>query len=210
MRRKKRTDDDAAAFEKLMWERQYLGGRCTETSKKASSDAQPPPEQPSTQEAPPGPEPTEGDSQDLLEGDRRGRGKRSDKVTGLHIVLQQIQRDGFPHPATGGFVMVPRVIKALLCLEPLAVIQVVFEIFEQTIGWEDKKGLHGRREWARLSLRHFELACGMDNMQVLRGLKRAMQRGYILRRPRLDSFEYAIRWADSPLLGSKKDSLEST
>ena len=41
-------------------------------------------------------------------------------------------------------------------------------------------------------------------------LKRAMQRGYILRRPRLDSFEYAIRWADSPLRGSEKDSLEST
>ena len=209
MRRKKRTDD-AAAFEKLMWERQYLGGRFPEPSEEASSEAQAPPEQPSTQEAPQGPEPTEGDSQDLLEGDRRGRGKRSDKVTGLHTVLQQIQRDGFPHPATGGFVMVPRVIKALLCLEPLAVIQVVFEIFEQTVGWEDKKGLHGRREWARLPLRHFELACGMDNMQVLRGLKRAMQRGYILRRPRLDSFEYAIRWADSPLIGSKKDSLEST
>ena len=209
MRRKKRTDD-AAAFEKLMWERQYLGGRFPEPSEEASSDGQPPPEQPSSQEALHGPEPTEGDSQDLLEGDRRGRGKRSDKVTGLHVVLQQIQRDGFPHPATGGFVMVPRVIKALLCLEPLAVIQVVFEIFEQTVGWEDKKGLHGRREWARLPLRHFELACGMDNMQVLRGLKRAMQRGYILRRPRLDSFEYAIRWADSPLRGSEKDSLEST
>ena len=131
-------------------------------------------------------------------------------MTGLHVVLQQIQRDGFPHPATGGFVMVPRVIKALLCLEPLAVIQVVFEIFEQTVGWEDKKGLHGRREWARLPLRHFELACGMDNMQVLRGLKRAMQRGDILRRPRLDSFEYAIRWADSPPRGLEKDSLEST
>jgi len=209
MRRKKRTDD-AAAFEKLMWERQYLGGRFPEPSEEASSEAQAPPEQPSTQEAPQGPELTEGDSQDLLEGDRRGRGKRSDKVTGLHVVLQQIQRDGFPHPATGGFVMVPRVIKALLCLEPLAVIQVVFEIFEQTVGWEDKKGLHGRREWARLPLRHFELACGMDNMQVLRGLKRAIQRGYILRRPRLDSFEYAIRWADSPLRGSEKDSLEST
>lgn len=209
MRRKKRTDD-AAAFEKLMWERQYLGGRFPEPSEEASSEVQALPEQPSTQEAPQGPEPPEGDSQDLLEGDRRGRGKRSDKVTGLHIVLQQIQRDGFPHPATGGFVMVPRVIKALLCLEPLAVIQVVFEIFEQTVGWEDKKGLHGRREWARLPLRHFELACGMDNMQVLRGLKRAMQRGYILRRPRLDSFEYAIRWADSPLRGSEKDSLEST
>jgi hypothetical protein len=209
MRRKKRTDD-AAAFEKLMWERQYLGGRFPEPSEEASSEVQAPPEQPSTQEAHQGPEPPEGDRQDLLEGDRRGRGKRSDKVTGLHIVLQQIQRDGFPHPATGGFVMVPRVIKALLCLEPLAVIQVVFEIFEQTIGWEDKMGLHGRREWARLPLRHFELACGMDNMQVLRGLKRAMQRGYILRRPRLDSFEYAIRWADSPLRGSEKDSLEST
>jgi len=209
MRRKKRTDD-AAAFEKLMWERQYLGGRFPEPSEEASSEVQAPPEPPSTQEAPQGPEPTEGDSQELLEGDRRGRGKRSDKVTGLHIVLQQIQRDGFPHPATGGFVMVPRVIKALLCLEPLAVIQVVFEIFEQTIGWEDKKGLHGRREWARLPLRHFELACGMDNMQVLRGLKRAIQRGYILRRPRLDSFEYAIRWADSSRLSAEKDSLEST
>jgi hypothetical protein len=208
MRRKKRTDD-AAAFEKLMWERQYLGGRFPEPSEEAPSDAQPPPEQPSTQEAPPGPGPTEGDSQDLLEGDRRGRGKRSDKVTGLHVVLQQIQRDGFPHPAAGGFVMVPRVIKPLLCLEPLAVIQVVFEVFEQTVGWEDKKGLHGRREWARLPLRHFELACGMDNMQVLRGLKRAIQRGYILRRPRLDSFEYAIRWADSPLHGSEKEPLES-
>jgi len=208
MRRKKRTDD-AAAFEKLMWERQYLGGRFPEPSEEPSADVQPPPEQPSTQEASHGSEPTEGDSQDHLEGDRRGRGKRSDKVTGLHIVLQQIQRDGFPHPATGGFVMVPRVIKALLCLEPLAVIQVVFEIFEQTVGWEDKKGLHGRREWARIPLRHFELACGMDNMQVLRGLKRAMQRGYILRRPRLDSFEYAIRWADSPPHGSEKDSLES-
>ena len=115
MRRKKRTDD-AAAFEKLMWERQYLGGRFPEPSEELSADAQPPPEQPSTQEAPHGPELTEGDSQDLLEGDRRGRGKRSDKVTGLHVVLQQIQRDGFPHPATGGFVMVPRVIKALLCL----------------------------------------------------------------------------------------------
>ena len=208
MRRKKRSDD-AAAFEKLMWERQYLGGRFPEPSEEASADAQPPPEQPSTQETPQDPEPPAGDSQGLLEGDRRGRGKRSDKVTGLHIVLQQIQRDGFPHPATGGFVMVPRVIKALLCLEPVAVIQVVFEIFEQTIGWEDKKGLHGRREWARLSLRHFELACGMDNMQVLRGLKRAMQRGYILRRPRLGSFEYAIRWADSPLRGAERNSLKS-
>jgi hypothetical protein len=199
MRRKKRTDD-AAAFEKLMWERQYLGGRFPEPPTEAASEAQAPPEQSST----------EGDSQDFLGSDRRGRGKRSDKVTGLHIVLQQIQRDGFPHPATGGFVMVPRVIKALLCLEPVAVIQVVFEIFEQTVGWEDKKGLHGRREWARLPLRHFELACGMDNMQVLRGLKRAMQRGYIVRRPRLDSFEYAIRWADSPLRGLEKNSLEST
>src|SRR4029450_7642125 len=174
MRRKKRTDD-AAAFEKLMWERQYLGGRFPEPSEEGSSDAQPPSEQPSTQEALHGAEPTAGDRQDILEGDRRGRGKRSDKVTGLHVVLQQIQRHGFPPPATGGFVMVPRVIKALLCLEPLAVIQLVFEIFEQTVGWEDKKGLHGRREWARLPLRHFELACGMATMAGRGGLNRAVR-----------------------------------
>ena len=84
MRKKKRADD-AAAFEKLMWERQYLGGRFPEPSEEASSDGQPPPEQPSSQEAPHGPEPTEEGRQDLLEGDRRGRGKRSDKVTGLHL-----------------------------------------------------------------------------------------------------------------------------
>jgi hypothetical protein len=45
MRRKKRTDD-AAAFEKLMWERQYLGGRFPEPSEEASADAQPPPSNP--------------------------------------------------------------------------------------------------------------------------------------------------------------------
>ncbi len=198
---KKRTDD-AAAFGKLMWERQYLGGRFPEPAPEpvespASADGPAAPEPSAPQEPPHG---AESFGEETLDGQgtyRRGRGKRSDKVTGLHIVLQSIKRDGFPHPATGGFVMVPRVLKALLSLEPVAVIQVVFEICEQTVGWADHQGKHGRREWARLPLRHFELACGMTTQQVLRGLKRAIQQGYILRRPRLDSFEYAIRWTDA-------------
>ena len=195
MKRKKRVDD-AAAFEKLMWERQYLGGRFPEPEEPTPLDAPAPAQDKVVPEAPPEAEASEGDMLDLPETGRHGRGARADKVTGLHIVLHQIQRDGFPHPATGGYVMVPRVIKALLSLEPVAVIQVVFEICEQTVGWVDPHGKHGRREWARLSLRHFELACGMTAHQVLRGLKRALQQGYILRRPRLDSFEYAIRWAE--------------
>jgi hypothetical protein len=45
----------------------------------------------------------------------------------------------------------------------------------------------------------------MTTKQVTRGLKRAIQQGYILRRPRLDSFEYAIRWADSAEPNARQD-----
>ena len=92
--------------------------------------------------------------------------------------------------------MVPRVMNALLSLERVAVIQVVFEICAQTVGWEDKHGKHGRREWVRLSIRHFEIACGMKASQVVDALRRAVQQGYIRRRPRAGGNEYAIRWAE--------------
>jgi hypothetical protein len=197
MSRKKRIDE-AAAFDQLRWERNYLRGLEPTPSENPTPAAAPTSPAPSAvPEAPQGAQPTFEELLQSPETGRRPRGKRSDKVTGLHVVLQAIKRDGFPHPATGGFVMVPRVMKALLSLEPVSVIQVVFEICEQTVGWADPAAEHGRREWARLSLRHFELACGMTTKQVTRGLKRAIQQGYILRRPRLDSFEYTIRWADS-------------
>jgi len=79
----------------------------------------------------------------------------------------------------------------------LAVVQVVYEVFERTIGWEDKAVARGRREWARLSIRYFQMSCGMTLSQVQRGLKGALNRGYIVRRSRLGVYEYSIRWRES-------------
>ena len=93
--------------------------------------------------------------------------------------------------------MLPHEFKALLALESLAVVQIVYEVFERTIGWEDKAEPRGRREWARLSIRYFQMSCGMTLSQVQRGLKGALNRGYIIRRSRLGSYEYSIRWRKS-------------
>ena len=93
--------------------------------------------------------------------------------------------------------MLPHEFKALLALEPLAVVQVVYEVFERTIGWEDKSEARGRREWARLSIKYFQMSCGMTLSQVQRGLKGALNRGYIVRRSRLGAYEYSIRWRES-------------
>jgi len=93
--------------------------------------------------------------------------------------------------------MLPHEFKALLALETLAVVQVVYEVFERTVGWEDKTNPRGSREWAKLSLRYFQLSCGMTLSQVQRGLKGALNRGYILRRSRLGFYEYSIRWRET-------------
>ena len=186
---KRNAEREQAAMQKLFENRSYMGGRLPEILNP------PPPEAPAPQQFVPTWEPVVPEP----DADRPKRKARNEKVTGLHVILHAIQRDGFPHPLEqGSFLMLPKVFKALLSLEPVAVIQVVYEIFEQTIGWTDSRSEHGRREWARLSLKHFELACGMNPAQVKRGIKRALQNGYILRRPRLDSFEYGIRWADNP------------
>jgi len=41
------------------------------------------------------------------------------------------------------------------------------------------------------------MSCGMTLSQVQRGLKAALNRGYIVRRSRLGSYEYSIRWRES-------------
>ena len=123
----------------------------------------------------------------------RQQPERSTRKTGLYLNLPEY---GFIHPANGHFTTVPKQFKAILALEKKAIAQVVYEIIEQTVGWEDPKGLHGRREWAKLSLRHFQRECAMSLSQVQSGLKEALNRGYIRRRGRMGEYEYAIRWAD--------------
>jgi hypothetical protein len=181
-----REQREQVAMQKLFEQRSHIGGRLPQILEPTP----PVHHMPKPVEVPPEGQQTE------PEMPRRGRGARMEKKTGLHVVLQGIKVNGFPHPANGGFIMVPRVMNALLSLERVAVIQVVFEICAQTVGWEDKHGKHGRREWVRLSIRHFEIACGMKASQVVDALKRAVQQGYIRRRPRAGGNEYAIRWAE--------------
>jgi hypothetical protein len=183
----KKHQREQAAFRQLFEEKRHLGERLPDLVET------PPEVPPSTPHASPIPTPEVAPA-----ALQRKKGPRAQKATGLHVVLHEVKQHGFPHPRQhGGFTMLPREFKALLALEPLAVIQIVYEVFEQTIGWEDAEGKYGRREWVKLSLRHFQLTCGMTLSQVQRGIKGALNHGYVLRRPRMGEFEYSIRWRDS-------------
>lgn len=115
------------------------------------------------------------------------------RKTGLHLMLPH---GGFTHPENGHYLMMPKEFKAILALETKAVAQVVYEVIDQTIGWEDPSGRGGRREWTRLSLRHFTNGCGMSLSQVQKGLKTALNNGYIIRRSRHGEYEYSIKWRE--------------
>jgi hypothetical protein len=123
----------------------------------------------------------------------RPAAERPPRKTGLHLLLPQ---GGFTHPENGYYTMIPREFKAILALESKAVAQVVYEIIDQTVGWEDPGGRGGRREWVRLSLRHFMLACAMSLSQAQNGLKTALNKGYIVRRPYMGEYEYAVKWRE--------------
>jgi hypothetical protein len=108
--------------------------------------------------------------------------------------LYSLQTFGFTHPSHGRYLMVPKEFQAILLLETKAVAAVVWEIMQQTIGWEGG-GPGGRREWAPLSVRHFDRAGILSRSQAEEGLKQALAKGYIMRRSLgVRRFEYAIRW----------------
>ena len=113
----------------------------------------------------------------------------------FEMVRDALRRDGFTHPEQGQFIMLPREFEALLALENKAVVQVVFLILRETIGWTDENGRHRRREWVQLGQKHFEVTCGSKS-QGFYGVKTAIQKGYILRRPYKNTFEYSIRWKE--------------
>ena len=119
--------------------------------------------------------------------------EHSPRKTGLHLLLPH---GGFTHPENGHYTMMPKEFKAILALESKAVTQVVYEIIDQTIGWDDPEGRGGRREWAQLSLRHFMQAGAMSLSQAQRGLKVALNKGYIVRRPYMNEYEYSVKWRE--------------
>jgi hypothetical protein len=114
----------------------------------------------------------------------------------FEMVRTAVRRDGFTHPEAGNFVMLPREFGAILALETKAIAQVVYYVICETIGWVDPHGRSGRREWVQLGHRAFELICGSKS-QGATGVKTALQKGYIVRRPCKNGYEYSIRWREN-------------
>jgi hypothetical protein len=113
----------------------------------------------------------------------------------LEMVRAAVRRDGFTHPEAGNFIMLPKEFGAIITLETKAVLQVVYHIMCETVGWADPDGRAGRREWIQLGHGDFTAICGSKS-QGDAGIKQALQRGYIIRRPCGNSYEYSIRWSD--------------
>ena len=196
--REKRADREKTAIRRLFEEKRHIGGRLPSITEVPGEEKRQE-ELPTVPIAnPSSPEVTDFQALTPEDFQTRKKGKRSEKATGLQVVLNAVRLNGFPHPREHqGFLMLPHEFKALLALESLAVVQVVYEVFERTIGWEDKAEVRGRREWARLSIKYFQMSCGMTLSQVQRGIKGALNRGYVVRRSRLGSYEYSIRWRES-------------
>jgi hypothetical protein len=109
-------------------------------------------------------------------------------------ILHSLQTFGFTHPSTGHFLMVPKEFQAILLRETKAVAAVVWEIMQQTIGWEGS-GTGGRREWAPLTVRYFERAKLLSRTHAAKGIKQALKKRYIERRQRgACRYEYRLRW----------------
>ncbi len=125
------------------------------------------------------------------------RRRRKERKSGLYAVLHAAQQHGFTPPQAGHWLMLPPEFAAVLALEHKAIAQVVLEILQQTIGTVEygQDGHSGRKEWATISYRHFARAGILSVSQAEIGIKLALAKGYITRRPLgAQRFEYAIRW----------------
>ena len=113
----------------------------------------------------------------------------------IEHTLYSLQAFGFTHPSHSRYLMVPKEFQAILALETKAVADVIWEVMHQTIGWASGREPGGSREWAPLTVRHFEREKIASSAQARRGLKRALAMGYIeRRRSGARRYEYRLRW----------------
>jgi hypothetical protein len=111
----------------------------------------------------------------------------------IQYTIDSLQSFGFTHPNNGRYLMMPQEFRAILARETKAVATVIWEIMQQTIGWEDGPGR--RREWAVLTFRHFVRARILSKSQAQLGIKQALEKHYIERRQvGARRYEYRIRW----------------
>jgi hypothetical protein len=135
------------------------------------------------------------------EGVAVGASQREPRKTGWWLALHRVREFGFTSPDAGHYLLLPPEFDAILALETKAVAQIVLEVLRQTVGWVDpsgdidERGNRKRRLWAKLGHKHFEFICGSSS-QAHTGLKKALNEGYILRRPCTGSFEYSVKWRE--------------
>src|SRR5262249_7734075 len=110
--REKRAHREKTAIRRLFEEKRHIGGRLPSITEVPEEKKQ----SVNQQEELPGlpvafhPSPEVPDFEDLTPEDfpTRKKGKRSEKATGLQIILNAVRRDGFPHPRERqGFLMLP-------------------------------------------------------------------------------------------------------
>ena len=134
-----------------------------------------------------------------LEGSPGASSRREARKSGWWIALHRIKAFGFTSLDEGRYLLLPAEFDAILALETKAVAQIVLEILRQTVGWvdpsgdRDARGKRQRRLWAKLGHKHFAFICGSSS-QAHTGLKKALNEGYILRRPCHGGFEYSVKW----------------
>jgi len=127
--------------------------------------------------------------------------QREPRKTGWWLALHRVREFGFTSPDEGHYLLLPPEFDAILALETKAVAQIVLEVLRQTVGWvdssgdQDERGNRKRRLWAKLGHKHFEFICGSSS-QAHTGLKKALNEGYILRRPCHGGFEYSVKWRE--------------
>src|SRR5262249_24784223 len=94
------------------------------------------------------------------------------------LTLPQIQQFGFTHPEQGHWVMCPREFKAIVAHEHKAVVQVIPEVLDRTIGVPGD-GPYRRGLWVQLSAYECAATGLMSYSAAQRGLATAVQKGYL-------------------------------
>jgi hypothetical protein len=109
------------------------------------------------------------------------------------LALPRLQQYGFTHPHNGYWLMMPQDFAILVAYETKAVVQVVLEVLQRTIG-RSGDGPGDRKLWTALSTWQCAETGLMSPSAAERGLKDAVSRGYLLRRLCEGHYEYAIKW----------------
>lgn len=116
------------------------------------------------------------------------------------LTIPQLQQRGFTHPQNGRWLMLPREFKAMVAYESKAVVQVILEVLDRTIGVEGD-GPYGRGLWVELSTYDCAATGLMSHSAAQRGIASAVTKGYLRQKVLKSdthgtpiSYTYSLNW----------------